>query len=207
MPFDVFLSALTFVFVGSFTPGPNNTMLLALGVNFGFARTLPHIAGIVIGYDIMYAAVSLGIGGLFAAHPAWFDVLRVLSAIYLVWLAWRIATAAHPASSGGDQADGAPLTFMQAALFQWINPKGVGMALASSANFVRPDHLGQDLPIMLLLIGVMSFASAAAWALFGTVVRSALEDDRRRVLFNRVMAVALLASLWPLFAHGLPVRG
>lgn len=211
MSFDVFLSALAFVVVGSFTPGPNNTMLLASGVNYGFARTLPHILGVVIGYAVMFAALTFGIGGLFTAHPPLFEALRIASAIYLVWLAYKIATAVRPPEADGkpgqgeaNGAEGQPLTFLQAALFQWINPKGVGMGLAASANFLRPDHLAQDLPVMLALILFMSFASASAWALFGEAVREVLREERRRVWFNRAMALGLLASLWPLFANGLP---
>lgn len=204
MPFDIFISALTFVFVGSFTPGPNNAMLLASGVNYGFARTMPHILGVVIGYAVMFAALALGLGGVFAANPALFNALRVTSAIYLLWLAWRIATAARPdhAPDAADQSR--PLTFLQAALFQWINPKGVGMGLAASAIYLRPDRLTSELPVMLALILFMSFASAAAWALFGQAVREVLEDETRRVWFNRVMGLALAASIWPLFSTGLP---
>jgi threonine/homoserine/homoserine lactone efflux protein len=205
MPFDVFLSALAFVFVGSFTPGPNNAMLLASGVNYGFARTMPHILGVVIGYAVMFAALALGLGGLFVANPRLFDALRVASAIYLLWLAWRIATAARPQESSSDaQAAQQPLTFFQAALFQWINPKGVGMGLAASVNFLRPDQLSRDLPIMLALILFMSFTSAATWAAFGLAVREVLEDETRRIWFNRAMGLALAASIWPLFAMGLP---
>lgn len=210
MPFDVFISALLFVFVGSFTPGPNNTMLLASGVNYGFSRTLPHIIGIVIGYAIMFAALALGLGGLFSANPKLFEALRIASAIYLVWLAWKIATSARPHHAGDPQAgagdNGVPLTFFQAALFQWINPKGVGLGLAASANFIRPERIATELPVMLALILFMSFTSASAWALFGQGVRELLEDEMRRIWFNRVMAIALLASLWPLFANGLPAR-
>lgn len=204
MPFDVFLSALAFVFVGSFTPGPNNAMLLASGVNYGFARTMPHILGIVIGYAVMFAALALGLGGLFVANPKLFDALRVTSAIYLLWLAWRIATAARPQSSSPDAQGTQPLTFFQAALFQWINPKGVGMGLAASVNFLRPDQLSRDLPIMLALILFMSFTSAATWAAFGLALREVLEDETRRIWFNRAMGLALAASIWPLFAIGLP---
>lgn len=210
MPFDVFLSAVLFVFVGSFTPGPNNTMLLASGVNYGFSRTLPHILGVVIGYAIMFAALVLGLGGLFAANPKLFEALRIASAIYLVWLAWKIATAGrqHHAGEAEDAVAGSaqPLTFFQAALFQWINPKGVGLGLAASANFIRPERIATELPVMLALILFMSFTSASAWALFGQSVREILQDETRRIWFNRVMAVALLASLWPLFSNGLPAR-
>jgi threonine/homoserine/homoserine lactone efflux protein len=204
MPFDVFLSALAFVFAGSFTPGPNNAMLLASGVNYGFTRTMPHILGVVIGYAVMFAGLALGLGGLFAANPTLFDALRVLSALYLLWLAWRVATSARPQAASPDGPGSQPLTFFQAALFQWVNPKGVGLGLAASANFLRPDQLSHDLPVMLALILFMSFASAATWAGFGVAVREVLEDETRRVWFNRVMGLALAASIWPLFATALP---
>jgi threonine/homoserine/homoserine lactone efflux protein len=204
MPFDVFLSALAFVFVGSFTPGPNNAMLLASGVNYGFVRTMPHILGVVIGYAVMFAALALGLGGLFVANPKLFEALRFAGAIYLLWLAWRIATAARPQASSPDVPGSQPLTFFQAALFQWVNPKGVGMGLAASVNFLRPDQLSRDLPVMLALILFMSFTSAAAWAAFGLAVREVLEDETRRIWFNRAMGLALAASIWPLFATGLP---
>ncbi|MGE0053577.1 MAG: LysE family translocator [Hyphomicrobium sp.] len=206
MPLDVFLSALAFVFVASFTPGPNNTMLLASGVNYGFTRTLPHILGIVIGYGVMFAALALGIGRVVAIHPQVFDALKIASALYLGWLAWKIATAARPVPRAGEsqgESEGTPLTFLQAALFQWINPKGVGMGLAASANFLRPDQLAKDLPAMLALVFFMSLTSASTWALFGQGLREFLQDETRRIWFNRIMALALLASLWPLFSHGL----
>ena len=174
-------------------------MLLTSGVNFGFRRTLPHIAGIVIGYSVMFAAVALGLGRVFVAEPALYTALKIASSIYLLWLAWRIATAASPTSG---EAETPPLTFLQAALFQWVNPKGVMLALAAAANFLDPDSLASDLPVMLALIGVMSFASASTWALFGQGMRRFLNEPGRLRVFNRAMALALIASLWPLFnAH------
>lgn len=174
-------------------------MLLTSGVNSGFRRTLPHIAGIVIGYAVMFAAVALGLGRVFILQPALYTALKIASSLYLLWLAWRIATAAGP-SEGADERP--PLTFLQAALFQWVNPKGVMMALAASANFINPDNVRADLPVMLALIIVMSFASASTWALFGQGMRQFLAEPRRLKLFNRAMALALIASLWPLFnAH------
>ena len=203
MPHDIFLSALVFVLVASFTPGPNNTMLLASGVNYGFRRTLPHLLGITIGYGWMFTAVALGIGKVFATWPGLYDVLRVVSAVYLLWLAWKIANAAgHGGNNTGESS--APLTFLQAALFQWVNPKGVAAALAAAANFLRPEHLATDLPVMLGLMFAVSFASGGTWTLFGQSLRSALADETRRVWFNRVMALALVASLWPMLANGLP---
>ena len=174
-------------------------MLLTSGVNFGFRRTLPHIAGIVIGYAVMFATVALGLGRVFVSQPALYTALKIASSLYLLWLAWRIATAAGPSQGAAERP---PVSFLQAALFQWVNPKGVMMALAASANFIDPDNVPADLPVMLALIIAMSLASASTWALFGQGMRQFLAEPRRLTLFNRAMALALIASLWPLFgAH------
>ena len=198
---DILFSATAFALAGSFTPGPNNTMLLTSGVNFGFRRTLPHIAGIVIGYAVMFAAVALGLGRVFVLQPALYTALKIASSLYLLWLAWRIATAASPSEGSTDRP---PLSFLQAALFQWVNPKGVMLALAASANFINPDNVAADLPVMLALIIGMSFASASTWALFGQGMRRFLNEPGRLKLFNRAMALALIASLWPLFSAHAP---
>lgn len=183
--------------MGSFTPGPNNAMLLTSGVNFGFRRTLPHIAGIVVGYAVMFAAVALGLGRVFVLQPALYTALKITSSLYLLWLAWRIATAASPSEGTAERP---PLSFLQAALFQWVNPKGVMMALAASANFIDPDNVPADLPVMLALIIAMSLASASTWAMFGQGMRRFLNAPGRLKVFNRAMALALIASLWPLFS-------
>ncbi len=194
---ELFASAALFAIAGSFTPGPNNAMLLASGVNFGFQRTIPHIAGVTIGYGVMFAAVGLGVGRFIVENPTLHGALKIASAVYLVWLAWRIATAE---GEPGEEPASRPLTFLQAALFQWINPKGVAMALAAAAAYIDPRSPGEDLAILSALILVVSVASASTWALFGQGLRGFLTDGKRRRAFNTAMALALLASLWPLLA-------
>lgn len=201
MDSNVFLSAALFAVVTSFTPGPNNAMLLASGVNYGFKRTLPHILGITIGYAVMFAAVALGVGQVFATEPRLYAALQIFSIVYMLWLAWKIAHAGDAGSASSRE----PLTFMQAALFQWVNPKGVAIAIAAAANFLKPESLALDLPIMLALILAVSISSASAWALFGQGVRGLLASERRRRIFNWTMAVLLVASLWPLLADGIAV--
>ena len=197
---NVFLSAALFAVVTSFTPGPNNAMLLASGVNYGFRRTLPHILGITIGYAVMFAAVALGVGQIFAAEPKLYAALQIFSVIYMLWLAWKIATAGDANSASSRE----PLTFLQAALFQWINPKGVAIAIAA-ANFLKPESLAYDLPLMLALILFVSLTSASTWTLFGQGVRGVLGSARRRQIFNWTMAALLVASLWPLIADGVHI--
>ena len=194
---ELFASAALFAIAGSFTPGPNNAMLLASGVNYGFRRTVPHIAGVTIGYGVMFAAVGLGVGRFIMENPTFHGALKIASAVYLVWLAWRIAMAE---GEPGEAPASRPLTFLQAALFQWINPKGVAMALAAAAAYINPRSPGEDLAILSALIFVVSVASASTWALFGQGLRGFLRDGKRRRAFNCAMALALLASLWPLLA-------
>ncbi|CAA2138963.1 LysE family translocator [Hyphomicrobium sp. ghe19] len=190
------LSLVTFAFVSAMTPGPNNTMLLTSGVNFGFKRTRPHVWGVVIGFTIMILAVALGVGRVFLLFPALFTTLRVASIGYLLWLAWRIATAGT--SNPIVTAEARPMTFFEAALFQWVNPKGWMVALSVAANFVSPDSLWFDAAVLTAIFLAVSLISATTWAFFGTSLRPLLTDERSMRIFNVAMAVALVASLWPL---------
>ena len=131
---DVFAAMAAFCFVSVVTPGPNNLMLMTSGVNFGFRRTLPHLFGVVFGFCLMVALVGLGLGAIFTRFPALLPVMRYLGAAYMLWLAWKIANAG-PVREG--PARGAPLGFLGAALFQWINPKGWMIAI-SALTMVSP---------------------------------------------------------------------
>ncbi len=192
---DLFLSLLTFAFVSAMTPGPNNTMLMASGVNFGFERTRPHILGVVIGFTIMILAVGLGVGRVFALYPPLYAVLRVVSVAYLLWLAWRIGTAGATNPIVGEEAQ--PMTFLEAALFQWVNPKGWMVCLSVAANYVSPNDLAADIAILSAVFLIISIISASTWALFGTSLRPFLQDAKTMRIFNGIMAVALVLSLLP----------
>ncbi|WP_045836620.1 LysE family translocator [Hyphomicrobium sp. 99] len=196
MSLHLYLSLLTFVFVSAMTPGPNNTMLLTSGVNFGFDRTRPHVLGVTIGFTIMIVAVALGIGRVFTAFPTVFSALRIVSIGYLLWLAWRIATAGTSDPVVTDKAR--PMTFLEAALFQWVNPKGWMVALSVAANYVSPENLWADVLVLAATFLTVSLISATSWAFFGTSLRPLLADQQRVRIFNVAMAVALVASLWPI---------
>ena len=194
MPADTILAVLIFAFVASATPGPNNVMLLSSGVNFGVARTVPHMAGVTLGFALMIALVGFGVAGLFTAWPEARQVLTVVSVGYLLWLAWKIATAAPP--SEGVKAGARPLTFLQAAGFQWVNPKGWTAALTANALYAP----GADLPSVLMVAGaflVVSVPSVLIWTVMGRGLRRFLADRRRLRVFNTVMAVTLVATLYP----------
>ncbi len=197
MTFDLLLSAAAFCLAGSMTPGPNNVMLLASGVNYGFARTLPHVAGVIGGYGFLLLVLGAGLGNLFTAFPAAHMALKVAGGLYLLWLAWKIATAGPAEAPGGG---GQPLTFLQAALFQWVNVKGVLLAISAVAAFTRPEAFAGTLS---MLVGVAMLAcgvSAVTWALFGSGLSRWLARPRVLRPFNIVMALLLVASLWPMLA-------
>jgi threonine/homoserine/homoserine lactone efflux protein len=184
-----------FAAVMFFTPGPNNVMLLASGLNYGFRRTLPHIAGITFGFAFMVGTVGLGLGTIFIAWPVLQTILKYGGVAYLVYLAAIIAMSEPVKSSG--PAQGRPMTFWGAALFQWINAKGwvmvIGTITAYSAIAAWPWNIAIQVALCLML-GVLS---CTAWAAFGSSLRPVLSSRKAVRAFNIVMAVLLLASLIP----------
>ncbi len=196
------LVALTaFAFVASITPGPNNLMLLASGVNFGLARTVPHMLGIAIGFVLMIVLVGLGFVQLFVLLPWLHPAMKVAGILYMLWLAWRIANAGEV---GSGAASGKPFTFLQAAAFQWVNPKGWAMALTAIATYSDPSHLLAGVLIVAAVFGVVGTPSIAVWALFGVGLRRFLSSPRTVRVFNIVMALLLVASLWPVVTDLVP---
>jgi threonine/homoserine/homoserine lactone efflux protein len=196
MPLDVFVAMLTFSVVMAFTPGPNNIMLAASGVNFGFVRTVPHMAGVTAGFLALLIACGLGLGLVFAAVPTLQILLKVAGALYMLWLAFKVATAHQVREDGRGPAT--PLTFWQAAAFQWVNPKGLVAALSAIAIYVRPGHERVDFPVMLAVLAVCTAGSVSTWAGFGVALRRLLRDPRHARLFNGTMALLLVASIVPM---------
>jgi threonine/homoserine/homoserine lactone efflux protein len=187
-----------FAIAGSFTPGPNNIMLTASGANFGFRRTLPHILGICIGFPLMVAAVGIGLGRLFEVVPAIHAVLKVAGTAYLLWLAWRIATAG---SADAGDAGARPLSFIEAAAFQWVNPKAWIMATGAISTFTLAGEA--ILPQVLTIVGiftVVSVPSATVWTLLGIGIARLLRSPLALRLFNIGMGALLALSVaWILF--------
>jgi len=204
---DMLVALATFSFVSSITPGPNNLMLMASGTNFGFARTLPHLLGVALGFVLMLLLVGAGIAGIFSAVPAAYTVLKVASACYLLYLAYRIATAAPP-SDAAATSGARPLTFVQAAAFQWVNPKAWTMALTAISVYVPADRPWLGLMVVALVFGAINFPSCGAWALMGVHMRRFLSRPRALRAFNITAALLLVASLYPLLAGDVaPVVG
>ena len=197
MSHSLLIAFVIFATVMFFTPGPNNIMLLSSGLTYGFRRTLPHVAGITIGFAFMVGAVGLGLGTIFISYPVLQTILKYAGAAYLIWLAAAIAMSG-PVTPDQDNARG-PMTFWGAAMFQWINAKGwvmvIGTITAYAAIAVYPWNIAIQVGLSLLLGAV----SCTVWAFFGSALRPVLTSPRAVRAFNIVMAVLLLASLYPVF--------
>ncbi len=186
-----------FAFVTSVTPGPNNLMLMASGANFGFRRTIPHMLGVAIGFVLMAFLVGVGLAGLFQAYPVAVTVLEWVSVLYMLWLAWKIANATSPKDR---EAGGNPITFLQAALFQWVNPKAWAMAL-TAVTVHAPDRSLVSVALVACVFGAINLPSVSVWTILGQQVRCVLTNARRLRVFNRTMATLLVASLAPVLWH------
>jgi threonine/homoserine/homoserine lactone efflux protein len=189
-----------FAVVMYFTPGPNNIMLLSSGLTYGFRRTLPHIAGITIGMAFMIAAVGVGLGAILIAYPVLQTILKYAGAAYLIYLAVAIALSGA-AKSPQDNRRG-PMTFWGAAVFQWINVKGWVMVIGTITAYAAIAAFPWNIVIQTVIVLVVGTLATAAWALFGSTLRPIMTSPRAVHAFNVVMAVLLLASLYPVFMEG-----
>jgi threonine/homoserine/homoserine lactone efflux protein len=193
----LFIAFVVFAAVMFFTPGPNNIMVLSSGLTYGFRRTLPHIAGITIGFAFMVGAVGLGFGTIFLAYPVLQTVLKYAGAAYLIYLAVVIAMS-EPATPGQDNRRG-PMTFWGAAMFQWVNVKGWVMVIGTITAYAGIASFPWNIVIQVALSLLLGVASTSTWTLSGSSLRSFMTSPRAVRAFNIVMAVLLLASLYPVF--------
>jgi len=199
---ELLIALIAFAFVSAATPGPNNIMLMASGANFGFQRTVPHMLGVTLGFGFMVTMVGLGLVQLFDAWEQSYLVLKVVSVVYLLYFAWRIANAAPPpAADEAGAAPGRPFTFLQAAAFQWVNPKAWAMALTAVAIYAPSKSVAAVLMVSATYITV-TLPSVGAWTVLGQGLRRWLDSPQRLRTFNWLMAVLLVASLWPVLVSG-----
>jgi threonine/homoserine/homoserine lactone efflux protein len=191
MTIETILSLFAFSFVSSITPGPNNLMLMTSGTNFGFQKTIPHMLGVALGFSFMILVVGLGVAGLLQQWPTVYNALKVLCVAYMLWLAWKIAHAAAPAEKS---ASSKPFTFLQAAVFQWINPKAWSMALTAVTLYSRESNL-HHLFVISGVFCLVNIPSVSSWALLGHKLRNWLSSPKHLRLFNWSMAILLVSSL------------
>jgi threonine/homoserine/homoserine lactone efflux protein len=198
---DLLVALVTFCVVTLFTPGPNNIMLMTSGLNFGAGRTVPHLFGVCLGFAAMVAGVGFGLGTLFQTWPALYPILKYAGATYLLYLAWKIANAGPVNTSDGTA--GTPMTFLQAVAFQWVNPKAWVMAVGAISAYGAVATFPSNVLIMSSLYGVLGFASGTTWLGFGLALQRIIKNPANVRLFNIIMALLLVASLYPIFAEGL----
>lgn len=197
MDMTLFLALLAFAFVTSVTPGPNNLMLLASGANFGIRRSLPHMFGIALGFTLMVFIVGLGLAEAFDTFPVLRQVMMTVAVLYMLWLAWKIAHASAPEAG---QTGGKPLTFLQAAAFQWVNPKAWIMAIGAQTNYAQ-DATWAAAALVALGFVLMNLPAISLWTWLGQEIRRFLTNPRRLMAFNWTMAALLVASLLPILFH------
>jgi threonine/homoserine/homoserine lactone efflux protein len=183
----------TYIAVMSITPGPNNVMVTASAVAFGYRRTVPHLLGIGLGCAFQVALVCLGLGAIFVQVPLLHDALRWFGAAYMAYLAWRLLRAGQVDGESDPRAR--PISFLEAAAFQFLNPKAWVMAITVASLFLPPS-LGPVLGALYVgtVMAVVNFPCVSVWALFGSAMRRLLSEPRWRRAFNWVLAAALVVT-------------
>jgi threonine/homoserine/homoserine lactone efflux protein len=200
----LFAGFLVFALVASITPGPNNLMLMASGATFGLKRTLPHLAGVVLGFGAMSVAVGLGLAEVLKASPLVFAVLRWGAAAYILYIAWRMVTAKGPGVAVTGEK---PMSFLGAVAFQWINPKAWVMALGAVGTYAEHGRFLADVLIITVGFMIIGVPCTLSWTGFGSAIRRWFRKPIHLKLFNWTMAALLVASLYPLITEPLgPAR-
>lgn len=196
---DVFFAVLFFAFSTTITPGPNNIMMLSSGVNYGVRPSLPHFFGICFGFPVMVLLVGLGFGVVFDRLPQLHSWIKVIGVLYLLWLAWKIGSASPSRIEG---ADAKPFSFLQAALFQWVNGKAWMMASGAVAAFTTVSgNAWWDITQITTAFLLVSFPCVGLWLTCGALLRTVLNQPLYQRLFNWAMALLLVLSVVPVLAE------
>ncbi|MEM1288016.1 MAG: LysE family translocator [Pseudomonadota bacterium] len=197
---DNLATLLVFCFLGTGTPGPNNVMLMTSGMNYGVRRTLWHILGVATGVPVMVVGVGLGLNEAFDRLPWLATALKYVCAIYLVYLAYRIAVARPEMAEDGElKVSGKPLTYLQAAAFQWVNPKAWFIVTTALSVYALPVSAAASTLIIAACFLLSGTVTASTWTVLGDKLRILLSDPRRLKIFNLGAAVTLVLTLVPAF--------
>ncbi|MGI9336985.1 MAG: LysE family translocator [Gammaproteobacteria bacterium] len=190
---DFFVPMAVFAISTLITPGPNNMMLAASGVSYGFRRTRPLILGICFGHSGMTFVIGVGLGPIFTEYPQVLLTMRYLAFVFICWIAWRIARADIDKVGSGK-----PMTFFQGALFQWINPKAVAMSVGALSLFMTGEAALLEAALISGIFLVFALPSQSLWALFGAAIGNYLRGNRRMLrVFNITMAALLILAMLP----------
>ncbi len=194
MSLETALALVGFAFVMSISPGPANFLLLASGVNFGFVRSIPLVLGISFGFLTMVFFVGIGLGQVLKNTPGIYTVLKFACAAYVTWLAWKIARSRAVGPEQGEKIE-QPISFIQAAVFQLVNPKAWAVALIVTVSYTNPENYLPSLILMIMLFAVINIPAMSVWALSGVALRRILGEGKRIVVFNIAMALLLVVSM------------
>lgn len=192
---EYYFSLITFTFVAGITPGPNNMMLMASGLNHGMRKSMPHYLGICLGFPAMVTIVGFGLGAVFTQYPRIYFYMKIVGIVYLLYLAWKIANAGHIKAG---KKIGAPFSFIQAAAFQWLNPKAWAIAIGALATFTAKEGFAQSMLIVIFVYFVMGFICMGIWLKLGQSLQVFLHTQRRVNVFNVAMASLLVLSIIPI---------
>ncbi len=195
MRFELFGPLILFGIATAFTPGPNNFMLMTSGLNFGLKRTLPHLFGVILGFTFLTLCMGLGLGGLFKAFPLFYTILKYAGAAYMLYLAWAIAVSDTKVKKTA--ARKRPFTFVEAAAFQWVNPKAWIMVVGSVSTYSVIAVYPLNAFIIAGTFCLIGIGSSFTWAAFGTGLQHLLKNPRIVRAFDIAMALLLVASIYP----------
>ncbi|MDM3870905.1 LysE family translocator [Porticoccus sp. W117] len=192
---ELIIALFVFAFSSTVTPGPNNIMIMTSGMNYGVRKSVPHFLGICIGFPVMVVLVGLGLGVVFERYPVVHQAIKIAGIIYLLYLSWKIATTKAAASGN---AGSKPFTFLQAALFQWVNPKAWMMAASAVAAYtLATEPMLWQVLLVALVFFLVAFPCVAVWLFFGTALKRFLKKPKQQMIFNVSMAALLVLSIIP----------
>ena len=188
---NLIFALISFYFVMYVTPGPNNAMVLTSGLKFGFVKTIPHMSGITIGHVLQLILVCFGLGKIFQIFPQIQYILKILCAVYLLYLGYKILGSFSKIKEDGSR----PLKFYEAALFQIINPKAWTISSMAASGFLPKDG---NLIFSIFIIGIIALIicplSISPWAAFGSAIRNLVKNNKVKALIEYFLAILLLIT-------------
>ncbi len=199
MTTELFIALAFFAFATAFSPGPNNTLLMASGVSFGLRKTVPMIFGVALGFPFMIGCIGLGLGKIFETYPLIYTAMKYTGAAYMLYLAWKIATSKFVTDE--KEVDAKPLSFLHMASFQWVNPKAWIMAVTALSTYTIASAYLTGVAYVVGTFVVMGIGSATTWAVFGASLRHVFRDPRYFKMINWALAASLVLSLVPMIWH------
>lgn len=194
---EYFIPLLILCIVQSGTPGPNNIMLTASGKNFGYIKTIPHMLGVVLGFLSLIIVFGLGLTVIFSKYPIIQFVLRIVGSIYLLYLSYRIYSSVNTE----DLSKSKPITFMESSLFQYVNPKGVMMAITTISiytdhiNFKFISSFNEGMIYILIAFTISNIIAVITWTSVGVFIGQFIKSARGIKIFNALMAFLLVLTI------------